>query len=217
MKIPTQLLQKLLVRYAKEGPAIYHSHHDMIRFWERAVKRAGLPIRLTQGFNPHPRLVFPHALGLGIASRHEALVLEMYDRVDCAALVPVLRHACETTLEILAVEDLPPVKKSLQITGSAYRITGWSEQALRSLQPAIVDILAMESIIAERGAPGEKRRVEIRPYLAGLRLNNDALELRLKHTPTGSARPDEIAALAAERTEMDAKDLAVEKIGMTLE
>ncbi len=217
MKIPSELLQKNIVRFAKIGPAIYHSHHDMIRFWERAVKRADIPMRLTQGFNPHPRLVFPHALGLGIQSRHEAIVLELSDHMDTTTMLNRLRQACGDTLEILAVESLPPVKKSLQIVRSSYAITGWPEIAFPRLADAASALLAQESIVVERGAPGDKRKADIRPYLEKVQPDGHTLLVELRHTPTGSARPDEVAKLVAETMGVYAADLFIEKTGMELE
>lgn len=213
----TTMLQKNAVVYSKIGPAIYHSHHDMIRFWERAVKRADLPVRLTQGFNPRPRIIFPHALGLGISSLHEEVELEFHTGIDRKELVDRLRAAAGDTLDIVDAVPLPPVKKSRQIVASNYRIAGWPSSALEKLPAAVDAILAMTEIIVERGAPDSRRIANIRPYLRELRCDGDALLLGLAHTPAGSARPDEIARLAAELSETDYHDLRIEKTSMRLE
>lgn len=215
----SQMLQKTAIIYGKSGPAIYHSHHDMIRFWERAVKRADLPLRLTQGFNPRPRIVFPHALGLGIASRHEEVELELHARVPKDELLARVRHAAGDTLDILDAVNLPPVKKSRQMRRSDYLVTGWPDGAVDKLPEAIGAILAREEIVVERGAPDNRRRADIRPYLGGLTVDPAAAALRIEliHTLTGSARPDEVTRLAAELVGADAHDLRIEKIDMALE
>lgn len=214
----SQMLQKTAVVYAKTGPAIYHSHHDMIRFWERAVKRAGLPIRLTQGFNPRPRIVFPHALGLGIASMHEEVELELHQKIARDELLQRLRSAAGDTLPIQDAVNLPPVKKSRQIHTSDYDITGWTGEAAAKLPDAIRDILARPEIKVERGAPGNRREMDIRPFVKTLDFDavTSTLRLGLLHTLTGSARPDEIAKIAAALTETDYHDLVVEKKAMQL-
>ena len=213
------MVQKTAVRFAKTGPAVYHSHHDMIRFWERAIKRAELPVRLTQGFNPHLRIVFPHALGLGIASRHEEIELEMYASVPLDALVERVRAAAGDTLEILGVTELPPVKKSRLVTECSYHIYGWNDVALAGLEQACAALMAREEVIVERGAPGKRRSLDIRPFLLAVEFlpRERAVFARLQHTLTGAARPDEVARLAAEATGTDARDLTIEKIGMLLE
>lgn len=212
------LVQKTTVVFTKTGPAIYHSHHDMIRFWERAVRRANLPMRMTQGFNPHPRIVFPHALGLGISSLHEEVELEMHRRMDTRDIVDALTAACGDTLKIEGAKNLPPVKKSRQLLESSYRISGWTAP-MADLAGAVGGLLAATEIVIERGPPKEKRRLDIRPYIKELRLDesNAALVLVLSHTSGGSGRPDEIARLAAAGVGCGVHDLSIEKIGMKLE
>lgn len=219
MKQFSQLEQKTVVVFQKTGPAIYHSHHDMIRFWERAIKRANLPMRLTQGFNPRPRIVFPHALGLGISSRHEEVELELHARLDLRDLLERIRLAAGDTLAIQDASNLPPVKKSRQLVASSYAITGWSETAMPQLPEAVSDILARQDIVVERGAADKRRSLDIRPFIAGLAYDDaaKALVLELSHSNAGSARPDEVAELAAGIVQDDPYRLAIEKTGMRLE
>lgn len=218
MKDKSALMQKTAIRFAKVGPSIYHSHHDMIRFWERAVKRANLPMRLTQGFNPRPRMVFPHALGVGIASRHEEVELELHAAVPLDDLLRRITDACGDTLDILEAVNLPPVKKSRQMTASFYRICGWPASANETLGGIGDLILGRGEIVVERGAPGDKRRVDIRPHIKSVAYDAAAgcIELELSHSQSGSARPDEIAKLAAAEAGVDWRDLTMEKTGMCL-
>ncbi len=218
MKDRSLMMQKTAVRFAKAGPAVYHSHHDMIRFWERAVKRAGLPVRLTQGFNPHLRLVFPHALGLGISSRCEEVELELYAPVPLETVLERLRGAAGGTLGILEAVALPPVKKSRMLVESSYRVSGWDAPP-RDLETACAALTARTEVLVERGAPGQRRSMDIRPYLIRVAFSpeENAVLARLRHTPAGAARADEVARLIAETTGTDARDLLIEKTGMVLE
>lgn len=219
MKNLSLMVQKTAVRFAKTGPAIYHSHHDMIRFWERAVKRAGLPVRFTQGFNPHLRLVFPHALGVGIASRHEEVELELYAPVPLDEVTERVRRAAGDTVEILGAAELPPVKQSRLLAESSYSLTGWGEAACRALPEACAALLSREEITVERGAPDKRRTVDVRPYLLDLGFSapEHAVAVRLRHTLTGAGRADEIVRLLAEAVGEDARDILIEKTGMVLE
>src|SRR6478735_2079651 len=66
-------VQKLRVRYAKRGRLRFTSHRDFGRALERAVRRAGLPIAYSSGFNPHPRISYANASPTGAASEAEYL------------------------------------------------------------------------------------------------------------------------------------------------
>jgi radical SAM-linked protein len=179
-------------------------------------------VRFTQGFNPHLRLVFPHALGLGISSRHEEVELELYSPVPLDTVLERVRLAAGDTLEILDAAPLPPVKQSRLLTESSYRIHAWPDAALPRLEQACAALLAREEIVVERGAPGKRRSMDIRPYLLQLeyRPGDCSVFARLRHTLTGAARADEVARLlvdAAGGEGMDARDLLIEKTGMILE
>lgn len=215
------LEQKIAVVFSKTGPAIYHSHHDLIRFWERAVKRAGLPMRMTQGFNPRPRIIFPHALGLGITSMHEEVELELHKRLDIDSILHAVKDAAGDTLGIESIIDLPPVKKSRLIVSSSYVIEGWENNSLEQLEDATKKIAALPEIVVQRGAPNQTRSMDIRPFIKTLdAVQNEespVLMLTLTHTLTGSARPDEVASLAASILGVDKFSLAITKTDMILE
>ena len=66
--------QKVEIRFQKGEAVRFISHHDLMRAMMRAVRRANLPVRLTEGYNPRPRIVFPVALEVGVASLDEVAI-----------------------------------------------------------------------------------------------------------------------------------------------
>lgn len=211
------LTQKIAVVFQKTGPAIYHSHHDLIRFWERAVKRAKLPMRMTQGFNPRPRIIFPHALGLGITSFHEEVELELHKQLNTETILDAVKNAAGDTFGINNIIELPPVKKSRQIVSSSYTISGWENTTKEQLQHAANTITNLPEIIVHRGTQKPQRTLNIKPFIRSITIiNQNTLELVLTHTTTGSARPDEIIALV--NASLDTKNpvLNITKTNMTL-
>src|SRR5436189_6229805 len=68
---------KVRLRFRKSADLRLLSHHDLMRTFERMMRRAALPFRRTQGFHPHPRLVFALSLPLGVVGRAEVVELEL--------------------------------------------------------------------------------------------------------------------------------------------
>src|SRR5579871_5404355 len=68
---------KVRLRFRKGGPLRLLSHHDLMRTFERMLRRAALPFRRTQGFHPKPRLVFALSLPLGVVGGDEVVELEL--------------------------------------------------------------------------------------------------------------------------------------------
>lgn len=98
---------RLRLRFRKLGVMRLVGHQDLVRVWDRAFRRAGLPLRMSQGFHPKPRLSFPAALALGVASLDEVLEAEFAARVAPHEVWRRLADELPPGLELAAVERLP--------------------------------------------------------------------------------------------------------------
>src|SRR5215469_3325970 len=78
---------KVRLHFAKRGDLRLVSHHDLLRCLERTVRRASIPIALSQGFNPRPRIVFALAMALGIEGRREVVDLELAEPLEPAEIL----------------------------------------------------------------------------------------------------------------------------------
>lgn len=204
---PAPIVQKIAVRWAKRGLAIWHSHHDWMRFWERAIRRAGMPVRLTEGFNPRPRLVFPHALGVGVASEDEWVEMELTGARPPAWFMERLSWAVAGVVEVLAVEELSTVRKGRTVAMCAYRVEGLPADAELSGRLA-ARMLALAEYPVSRGPEREAQRVDARPYLARAEgAGPGAVRLALLHTPQGAGRVDEWARWLGQELGMDGRRL----------
>ncbi|MFA4886471.1 MAG: TIGR03936 family radical SAM-associated protein, partial [Desulfotomaculaceae bacterium] len=76
--------------YAKEGPARYISHLDLLRVFDRAARRGGLPVAYTQGFNPHPKMSFAAPLSVGTAGEAEFADMELTRDIPVADMESAL-------------------------------------------------------------------------------------------------------------------------------
>ncbi len=94
--------------YSKEGLIKFISHLDLIRLWQRAFRRAGLPIEMSQGFSPHPIISFGPPLPVGVAGCREMLDVSLLHRYD----PDEIKMRLESNLPAgIAVQDVSPVGK----------------------------------------------------------------------------------------------------------
>jgi hypothetical protein len=214
---------KVRIRFRKAGDLRLISHHDLMRCWERMLRRAALPFHSTAGFNPKPRLIFALSLGLGIAGHREVAELELDEPLSADEVRDRLRRQAPAGLEILEAHSISP-KTGGQVRRVTYRIEiptgergtivprvdepasvdeldesntklgGLSSPARQSLPERITNLLALPECWVERLRP-QPRRFDLRSYLSGLRMTAKVLEMDLWVTPTGSARPDEVLGL----------------------
>jgi hypothetical protein len=103
---PSQQLpavQKLRIRFAKRGRLRFTSHRDFQRAFERAVRRAGLPVAFSHGFSPHPKISYAGAAPTGAASEAEYLEISLTHERDPEQVRAALDEALPTGLDVLEV------------------------------------------------------------------------------------------------------------------
>jgi radical SAM-linked protein len=183
---------KVRIRFQKSGDLRLVSHHDLMRCFERMLRRAALPIRSTSGFHPKPRLVFALSLPLGVVGRDEVAELELTETIDPAEIHARLVQQAPSGLEILSTQRIDP-KAGAQVRRAVYRIAMPPGRG-SELPERITALLAADECWVERTRP-HHRRYNLRPYLDQLRLEPDALEMDLWVTPTGAARAEEVLQL----------------------
>jgi radical SAM-linked protein len=218
---------KARIRFRKAGDLRFLSHHDLMRLFERMLRRASLPFRNTEGFHPMPKMAFASALALGIVGHEEVVEIEFEDTVTVEEVWARLREQVRPGLEILSARAVDS-RRSAQVVRAAYRLDFdahacpllpercaallgqnelWVERvrhgagANRGVAPGPED---GEDAPAPRPAPVQKRRVNIRPYLLDVRPADAGLEICLAVTPTGAARPEEILRLLELEPRLDA-------------
>src|ERR687885_1603464 len=98
-------VQRLSIRYAKRGRARFTSHRDFSRAFERALRRAGVPMAYSSGFSPHPRISYANASPTGAASEAEYLEIAVTRRCDPARLRAAIDEALPPGLDVVEVVE----------------------------------------------------------------------------------------------------------------
>jgi radical SAM-linked protein len=144
------VIQRIRIRYAKRGPLRFTSHRDFARAFERALRRAGVPIAYSQGFTPHPKISYASAAPTGVASEAEYLEIGLQARVEPAELRAALDAALSPGLDVLAaVEAAEGVSLADRIEASHWRIE------LPGVEPAstasaVAAFLGASEVLVER-------------------------------------------------------------------
>jgi radical SAM-linked protein len=187
------------ILFRKAGPLRFLSHHDLMRAWLRMLRRADLPVCTSQGFHPHPRLVFALSLPLGVVGCREVVDLELSHPVAPAEVHARLRSQAPPGLEILRVEAVSPRARA-RVRGLSYAVTVPADRQA-DLGDRIASVLAAPSCPVRRARPGKPTRtIDLRPFLRDLRVHDRGqgearLEIELALTEAGTARPEEVLGL----------------------
>ncbi len=113
-------MKSVRIWFLKQGRAVYISHLDMMRCMQRALKRAGIPVWYTQGFNPHIYLTFALPLSLGYASDCETMDIRLDEDMPFDEIVSRLNSALPPDIRVLRATE--PVNKPEAITYADYSV-----------------------------------------------------------------------------------------------
>ena len=102
-------MYKTRILFSKDSPASFISHLDLMRTFQRAVIRAGLNVRHTEGFNPHACIYIAQPLSLGYKSECEMLDVILLDMPDYDDIVTCLNSALPEGLKALGISVGAPV------------------------------------------------------------------------------------------------------------
>lgn len=188
---------KIDLEFTKEAWARFYSHHDLMRFFARALRRSELPVRYTAGFNPHPRVVFLTPLGLGIASRCEHVEMEFAEDVGLETVRNRLSALMLPGMSVCGVARLPAQRRGRQVGRVVYCLQGL-EIAAETLDAALAAVAARRPWVLERLGKRGTRRVDVSESLEHLERDGRDVVCTIATRPAGTLRTDElVAALAA--------------------
>jgi radical SAM-linked protein len=183
---------RVRLRFAKSGDLRLVSHHDIMRCLERMLRRARIPIAVTNGFNPRPKMTFALALGLGIEGRREVVDIELSEPLDPSALLSRLSQVAPAGFAWIDAHPLPSDAPPPQPRTVEYAIPILDERrpmARSNLQ----SLLASTSWPFTRRRPARTSTFDLRPEVVAAELTDlGLLRFRLKVSPDGSARPEEL-------------------------
>jgi len=195
------------IEYSKEGPAVFISHLDLTRAWERIVRRAGLPAALSQGYHPHYRLSFGSVLPVGMGGKREYLDLELKRDMPAeevgAALLPFLPAGIGVRQVKKRAEKAPSLMA--QIDTALY----WMEAEVEK-EPDWEAIWGESSWAVKRTGKKGEEETDIRPGVLRLDLQKEGPRLCgylwLKTGGSSGVRPYEVIKFLQEHGGMVLKE-----------
>ena len=184
--------QRLRLWFRVEGDKRYLSHHDMMRLWERALRRARLPLRMSEGFNPRPRMSLVEPRSVGIASEAELIEFELADWVNPDVALDALRRQVPTGIEVASLDLVRPSDKARP---QAVVYVARLQEPCPDLPGRVARLLALDKAPIVRHRPTGDKSLDARAFIQTVEAGAAEVHMVLTTGPTGTVRPDEILRL----------------------
>jgi radical SAM-linked protein len=202
-------MNRLRVRFGRGPELKYISHLDVTRLWHRALRRAGIVLAYSEGFNPHPKLSLAAPLQLGATSEAELMDVYTVQPTTAQGFADRIRSELPTGLDILQVLavglHLPALQAQVRFADYIVKASAADEPGLGQ---AIMALLASESLPWQHQRDTGIKSYDLRPLIVSLKLaaydNGVAtLEMRLRCDAAGTGRPEQVVKALGLDSPMD--------------
>jgi len=173
---------RIRITFAKLGALRYTGHLDLHKLWERAARRAELPLAYSQGFHPQPKMNIAAALPLGFSSRCEVLDMRLEHEIQLDGLREKLQGTLPTGIQVTEVESVDERVPALQtqVVSAEYEVSlaeaGFGSEVKRKIE----SVLESDSIIRTRRG----KEYDLRPLVEELQvLESSGLPLMQGQAP----------------------------------
>jgi radical SAM-linked protein len=170
-------VQKLRLRYAKRGPLRFTSHRDVARAFERALRRAKVPMAYSQGFNPHPKISWIGAAPTGVASEAEYVEIQLVEPREPTELVSTLDAAMPPGLDVLEAVSVPVGVEGASSFADRMEASRWRIElpgvAPDTLRGAFAKLLEAEIVEVERLTKHGMRTIDARAAVVTGQVEDD--------------------------------------------
>lgn len=183
------------ITFSKQGPLRYTGHLDLHRLWERAMRRAELPLAYSLGFHPQPKISIASALPLGFSSLGEVLDVRFSEELSAHEIASRLKDNLPRDIQVTNIESVDERAPALQtlVRSAEYQVQLTEPVDGSELKRKLEELLLAESLPRERRG----KFYDLRPLIELLDLQTDAngkhcLYMTLSARDGATGRPDEV-------------------------
>ena len=183
------------ITFTKQGALRYTGHLDLHRLWERAMRRADLPLSYSQGFHPQPRISLAAALPLGFSSLGEVLDVRFNEEIPAEEIASRLKDNLPPDIKVTNVESVDERAPALQtqVLSASYEVHLTEPVDGSDLTRKVEELIMSESLPRER----RRKSYDLRPLIEVLSVVTEAngkvwLRMTLSARDGATGRPEEV-------------------------
>ncbi|MBW2192553.1 MAG: DUF2344 domain-containing protein, partial [Deltaproteobacteria bacterium] len=183
--------KRLRVTYSKQGPAKYFGHLELSNILLRAIRRAGIPVKFSEGFHPKPRISFDDPLPVGLESLQEKIYLTVPDNVEPQDVQEGLNSHLPEGLAVYECRFEPKIAGRKSPATASYRATikngAFNEDSLNSF------IESHEFVFTRSNRKSRLKTIDLKKAVLQIELTaTNSVQMTLRVEPGQTVRPSEV-------------------------
>lgn len=175
---------KIRIKFAKEGAMKFIGHLDVMRYFQKVMRKADVDIRYSEGFSPHQIMSFAAPLGVGLTSRGEYVDIEVLSTDSSAEMLRRINDVMVEGMEALSYRLLPDhAANAMSIVAAAdYTVTfreGYVPEDWDGFVLGLKEWLAQDHILIVKKTKKGEKEMDIRPFIYQLSVDGNKIRMQI--------------------------------------
>jgi len=186
---------KLRIKFNKYGPVRFIGHLDVMRFFQKAIRRAGIDVAYSQGFSPHQIMSFAQPLSVGLTSNGEYMDVEVNSIVSCEDVKRKLNEVSVPGIEVLSVKVLPEKAENAMASVAAASYTVRFREGREpklNISSILPDFLAKDQILYTKETKKGTREIDLKQGIYELSYTDNCFYMLVDASSAGNIKPGQI-------------------------
>ena len=186
---------RLRIKFRKYGPVRFIGHLDVMRFFQKAIRRAGIDVAYSGGFSPHQIMSFAAPLSVGLESNGEYMDVEVNSILSCQDVMEKLNAASAPGIEVTSVIQLSDKAGNAMASVAAASYTVRFREGREpkvNIETALAALLAKEQILYTKETKKGTREVDLKPGIYELTWKDGAFSMLVDASSAGNIKPVQI-------------------------
>lgn len=184
---------KARIKFRKNGVMKFIGHLDIMRYFQKAIRRAGIPIKFSEGFSPHMIMSFANPLGVGLTSDGEYFDIELREPIASKEAVRKLNEQMVEGMEVVSFVEIPDDKKCKGmsiVAGADYLSKVKAGKLPDDWKEKLDAFFAQEEILVWKETKKSNKEVNIKSMIYELRPEGDSIYMRVAAGSVQNLKPE---------------------------
>ncbi len=185
---------KVRVKFEKKGAMKFIGHLDMMRYFQKAIRRAGIDVAYSEGFSPHMIMSFAAPLGVGVTSSGEYFDMEVHTAMSTADFGRRFNAVMADGVRVLSVREIPDQKtsKAMSLVAAADYYVDFREgrKPKQNHKDFISGFMAQSAIVVMKKTKRSEQETDIRPMIYRLELKEGRIFMQLASGSVHNLKPE---------------------------
>lgn len=168
-------------------------HLDIMRFFQKAIRRSGLPIAFSEGFSPHMIMSFAAPLGVGVTSSGEYFDMELTEEISSAEITDRLNREMVEGMQVISARKIPEGKagKAMSLVAAADYVVRFREgMELKDWEKCLDDFFRQDKFVILRKTKRSEKETDIRPWILELRAEKNGIFMKVSQGSVHNLKPE---------------------------